>query len=99
MTDEETYTRQLDREQVTQARKKPFPDLAKVRRVRVDEDVERRDAYRSANSRDGTPWVESHEQDLSPNTRPFPHDGQDVVTDSPGVQDLRLAQELARQRT
>jgi hypothetical protein len=38
MTDEDEFRSTIDREQVTQARRKPFPDLAKVRRVRVDDE-------------------------------------------------------------
>jgi hypothetical protein len=37
MVDEETYRRDLDREAVAHARKR-FPDLTRVRRVRVDDE-------------------------------------------------------------
>jgi hypothetical protein len=41
MTDEETYTQQLDREAVAKARRKPFPDRSRVRRVVIDDDARR----------------------------------------------------------
>jgi hypothetical protein len=35
VTNEDQYARQIDAEQVAQARSKPWPDRSKVRRVRI----------------------------------------------------------------